>query len=130
MSDLSGPVGDTQPADAAVTAKQLAALSNFITSTYRPGMDPELVMRRRVGKVSNEVGEVWEAIEAWTGENFRKGVYGTKDDVIKELLDVACAALCATEHLTGDSGEALLQFMAHVAAMVARAGLELEARHA
>jgi hypothetical protein len=92
----------------------LAEISRRVTASYPAGMDPELVMRRRVGKIGNEYGELLDAIEGWTGENPRKGIYATKADVIKELLDCASASLCATEHLTGDQGEALALLAAHV----------------
>ena len=110
--------------DAAAT---VALISAAITASYPPGLDPELVMRRRTGKVGNEYGEVLEAIEGWTGENPRKGVYATRDDVGKELLDVAVAALAAWEHLNGDHGWALGALFEHILAMWARLSTALEA---
>lgn len=85
-------------------ANHLAQISSYVTGSYPPGMDPELVMRRRVGKVNVEAGELADAVEGFTGENPRKGVYATREDVIKELLDCASASLCAVEHMTGDRG--------------------------
>lgn len=106
-----------------ITSEKVAALSRYIDASYPPGMDPELVMRRRVGKVGNENGEVLQAVEAWTGENPRKGIYGDVHQVIKELLDVATCALGAVEHLTGNHGEAMDRLEAHVDFVFARAGL-------
>jgi NTP pyrophosphatase (non-canonical NTP hydrolase) len=70
-------------------------------------MDDELVMRRRVGKIFVEAGELADAIEGFTGENPRKGVYATREDVIKELIDCASASLCAIEYMTGDRGDSV-----------------------
>jgi NTP pyrophosphatase (non-canonical NTP hydrolase) len=96
-------------------AEALANISRTVTASYAPGMDPELVMRRRVGKVSVEAGELADAIEGFTGENPRKGVYATRDDVIKELIDCASASLCAVEYMTGDQGLSVSMLAEHVA---------------
>jgi len=85
----------------------LAYISRTVTASYPVGMDPELVMRRRVGKVFVESGELADAIEGYTGENPRKGVYAAREDVVKELIDCASASLCAVEFMTGDRGNAL-----------------------
>lgn len=119
MSDAGTP-------KAPPTSKQLAALSQWIDSSYAPGIDPELAMRRRTGKFGVEYMEVQDAIEGWTGENPRKGKYATKEDVLKELLDVAATALCAYEHLTGNQGHALLEFIARVDVTYCRAGLAVD----
>jgi hypothetical protein len=57
----------------------------------------------RVTKVCEEAGEVWKALSRWTGENFRKGVCGTEDEVLGELADTASAAICAIQHITKDT---------------------------
>lgn len=88
-------------------AAACAAISATVTASYPAGMDPELVMRRRLGKVNVEAGELWDAVEGWTGENPRKGVYGSRDDVLKELIDCASASLCAIEYMTGDQGRSV-----------------------
>jgi NTP pyrophosphatase (non-canonical NTP hydrolase) len=56
----------------------------------------------RVTKVCAEAGEALDAFSAWTGENPRKGVCGTREDLLMELGDVAMAALCGIQHLTKD----------------------------
>lgn len=88
-------------------AADLAAISRTVTASYPDGMVDELVFRRRVGKVGVEFGELQDAIEGWTGENPRKGQYASREDVVKELIDCASAALCAVEYMTGDEGQAL-----------------------
>lgn len=59
----------------------------------------------RVTKVCEEAGEVWKALSKLTGENPRKGVCGTRDELLGELGDTASAAICAIQHLTKDAGE-------------------------
>lgn len=59
----------------------------------------------RVTKVCSEAGEVMDALSAWTGENPRKGVCGTLDDLLGELGDTVSAGLCAIQHLTKDTGQ-------------------------
>lgn len=56
----------------------------------------------RVAKVAEETGEVIEALIACTGQNPRKGVCGTEDDVLKELADVWLTAACAIQSITKD----------------------------
>lgn len=57
----------------------------------------------RVTKPCEEAGEVWKALSRWTGENVRKGVCCTEDDLLGELGDTVSAALAAIQHLTKDS---------------------------
>jgi hypothetical protein len=102
---------------------KVAAISQWIDDSYAPDVHPELAMRRRTGKVGVEYGEMQDAIEGWTGENPRKGSYATKDDVLKELLDVASAALCAYEHLTGNNGTAVAALNEKINRVFERAGL-------
>jgi NTP pyrophosphatase (non-canonical NTP hydrolase) len=59
----------------------------------------------RVTKVCEEAGEVWRALSKLTGENPRKGVCGTRDELLGELADTASAALCAIQHLTKDTDQ-------------------------
>ncbi len=59
----------------------------------------------RILKLSEEVGEVAEAVIGATGQNPRKGTTHTWDDVRSELCDVAVTALVALRTLTPDAGE-------------------------
>lgn len=77
-------------------------ISDLIDGTYPSDLDPEAWAWRRVMKVAEEVGEVNEAMLGWLGENPRKGLTHTQEDVQKELLDVALAALAAIAHLDSD----------------------------
>ncbi|SFY50118.1 MazG-like family protein [Streptomyces sp. F-1] len=57
----------------------------------------------RILKLSEEVGEVAEAVIGATGQNPRKGFSHTWDDVQAELCDVAITALMALRTLTADA---------------------------
>jgi NTP pyrophosphatase (non-canonical NTP hydrolase) len=70
----------------------------------------------RVLKLSEEVGEVAEAIIGTTGQNPRKGVTHTWEDVQGELCDVAITALVALRTLTPDAREVFARHLAGVAA--------------
>ncbi|MGW7242143.1 MazG-like family protein [Streptomyces sp. NPDC054804] len=71
---------------------------------------PEGVLLR-ILKLSEEVGEVAEAVIGATGQNPRKGVTHTWDDVQGELCDVAITALVALRTLTPQAQEV---FEAHL----------------
>ncbi|WP_405011954.1 MazG-like family protein [Kitasatospora sp. NBC_01539] len=57
----------------------------------------------RVLKLSEEVGEVAQAVIGATGQNPRKGVTNGWDEVEKELCDVVVSALVALRTLTPDA---------------------------
>jgi NTP pyrophosphatase (non-canonical NTP hydrolase) len=63
----------------------------------------------RCFKVAEELGEVTAAIIGVTGQNPRKGVTHTWNDVRDELCDVILAAMVALQSVAGDSAEAALQ---------------------
>jgi NTP pyrophosphatase (non-canonical NTP hydrolase) len=62
-------------------------------------------MLLRMLKLSEEVGEVAEAVIGATGQNPRKGITHTWDDVQGELCDVVITALVALRTLTPDTRE-------------------------
>ncbi|MFH9583531.1 MazG-like family protein [Streptomyces luteogriseus] len=72
--------------------------------TNRPVEGPEGVLLR-ILKLSEEVGEVSEAVIGATGQNPRKGVTHTWDDVQAELCDVVITALVALRTLTPQARE-------------------------
>ncbi|MBN0044876.1 MazG-like family protein [Streptomyces actuosus] len=57
----------------------------------------------RILKLSEEVGEVAQAVIGATGQNPRKGTTHTWSDVESELCDVAVTALVALRTLTPDA---------------------------
>ncbi|MER5991769.1 MazG-like family protein [Streptomyces viridosporus] len=68
----------------------------------------------RILKLSEEVGEVAEAVIGATGQNPRKGTTHTWDDVRSELCDVAVTALVALRTLTPDAREVFARHLARV----------------
>jgi NTP pyrophosphatase (non-canonical NTP hydrolase) len=68
-------------------------------------------------KLSEEVGEVAEAVIGATGQNPRKGTSHTWDDVQSELCDVIITAAVALRTLTPDAREV---FTAHLARVTER----------
>ena len=57
----------------------------------------------RVTKAGEEVGEAIEALIGFTGQNPRKGTYGSLDDLLKELGDIAVTGIFAIQHFTKDN---------------------------
>lgn len=105
------------------TGEKIAILSRWIDASYPDHLDAELVVRRRVGKIGNEFGEVLQALEGATGENPRKGVFDDYEHVGQELLDVAITALGAWEHLTGNTGDSVNALGYKIESILERAGL-------
>ncbi|CAL9589131.1 hypothetical protein SUDANB145_05189 [Streptomyces sp. enrichment culture] len=70
----------------------------------------------RLLKLSEEVGEVAEAVIGVTGQNPRKGVTHTWDDVEAELCDVAITALVALRTLTPEARQVFAGHLERVAA--------------
>ncbi|MEU9322848.1 MazG-like family protein [Streptomyces canus] len=68
----------------------------------------------RMLKLSEEVGEVSEAIIGAIGQNPRKGVSHTWEDVQAELCDVVITALVALRTLTPDTREVFHRHLARV----------------
>lgn len=88
------------------TADQLVALSMWIDAG-NAHRDPEAVLWGRVSKIGEEFGEAIQALIGATGQNPRKGVTHTEEDLVEELLDVAVTALGAIEHATGHKAQSL-----------------------
>lgn len=97
--------------------QQLVEISQWID---RPNQDQEqltqLVFRTSV-KLAEETGEVGEALIGYLGQNPRKGVTHTIEDVQEELLDVAITALGAYEHIVGHQGNAIAALFAKIDAV-------------
>ncbi|MFJ8633707.1 MazG-like family protein [Streptomyces sp. NPDC093568] len=71
-------------------------------------------MLLRMLKLSEEVGEVAEAVIGATGQNPRKGVTHTWEDVQGELCDVVITALVALRTLTPDAREVFTRHLTRV----------------
>ncbi|MBO1333201.1 MazG-like family protein [Streptomyces sp. VRA16 Mangrove soil] len=78
-------------------------------------LPPQEALLLRVLKLSEEVGEVAEAVIGAVGQNPRKGVSHTWQDVESELCDVIVTALVALGTLNPDARTALTTHVARVA---------------
>ena len=77
-------------------------------------LDGQAGLLLRILKLSEEVGEVSEAVIGATGQNPRKGVTHTWDDVQAELCDVVITALVALRTLTPDTQQVFTHHLARV----------------
>jgi NTP pyrophosphatase (non-canonical NTP hydrolase) len=77
----------------------------------------------RVMKLMEEAGEAAAAYIGVTGQNPRKGVTHTQDDLLKELADVAITALCAIQHFTQDEAVTRAYLAAKVHGIITRSGI-------
>lgn len=110
--------------DNPTTAARIVTFSHWLDST-NTRHTAEAWTWGRVMKVAEEAGEVYEAWAGVVGHNPRKvSIEYDRDDVVKELLDTAHAALGAIEHLRGHRGDALDLLAEHAAHINRRAGLE------
>lgn len=86
------------------------------------GRDPQEIAFR-ILKITEEAGEVSQAYIGMTGQNPRKGVTHTREDVADELCDVAITALTALASVV-DNPETV--FTGHLARVQQRVnGLEV-----
>ncbi|MDB5716332.1 MAG: hypothetical protein JWO15_3729 [Sphingomonadales bacterium] len=112
-------------------AAKIAAFSQYLDDSYRrpwwalwrPRVSVEAVMWRRSAKVGEEFGEAMQALGGMLGENPRKGVTHTREQVVGEQLDVALCALGSVEHLTGNKGRSVALLVEKMDYVNKRAGL-------
>ncbi|MFI1798843.1 MazG-like family protein [Streptomyces sp. NPDC020379] len=78
-------------------------------------VSPEMARLLRVLKISEEAGEVAEAIHGVAGSNPRKGNSHTWDDVQRELCDVILTGMVALKSITPDAATVFDARLAHVA---------------
>lgn len=92
--------------DRDTTADVWAGIDSLWTwlETSQPLRGQEALLLRML-KLSEEVGEVAQAVIGATGQNPRKGTTHTWDDVQGELCDVVITALVALRTLTPDTRE-------------------------
>ncbi|WP_327297971.1 MULTISPECIES: MazG-like family protein [unclassified Streptomyces] len=82
-------------------------------SASRPPHEETLL---RILKLSEEVGEVAQAVIGATGQNPRKGTSHSWQDVEAELCDVIVTAMVALRTLTPDAAEVFAGHLERVAA--------------
>ena len=78
-------------------------------------LPPETEKLLRIMKLTEETGEVTQAVTGAMGQNPRKGVTHTWDDVQAELCDVILTAMVALSPLTPDARETFDGHLARVA---------------
>jgi NTP pyrophosphatase (non-canonical NTP hydrolase) len=76
---------------------------------------PEVNRLLRVLKISEEAGEVAEAVQGVAGHNPRKGRSHTWEDVEAELCDVILTAMVALRSITPDAAKVFEKRLAYVA---------------
>lgn len=81
----------------------------------------------RVMKLMEEAGEAGAAYIGMVGQNPRKGVTHTMDDLLKELADVAITALCAMQHFTQDEAVTRAYMAAKIQAIIKRSDISVRA---
>lgn len=108
MTDQPGPGADNSPD----LWSSIDALWTWLDGNRPHGGHEALLLRML--KLSEEVGEVAEAVIGATGQNPRKGVTHTWDDVQGELCDVVITALVALRTLTPDTREVFARHLSRV----------------
>lgn len=73
------------------------------------GIDRQSSLLLRIGKISEELGEVWRAYIGAVGQNPRKGYYADFWNVAEELADVALTAIVAMASVDPAGWERILQ---------------------
>lgn len=79
------------------------ALSEWLDTQVSPEYQKQPLAQdwARISKVTEEAGEAIEAFIGATGQNPRKGVTCSMDDVLSELADVALTGIYALIHFAG-----------------------------
>ncbi|MEV0229323.1 MazG-like family protein [Nonomuraea sp. NPDC050786] len=85
---------------------------------HNPRTDHEIATR--IMKIGEEFGEVVSAYIGMTGQNPRKGITATRDDLTSELCDVIVTAAVALASVAGDAEQAEQLINAHLSARFAR----------
>lgn len=90
----------------------IARLSAWLDQSNGTG-DHETAMR--LMKLSEETGEVMQAYIGYVGQNPRKGVTHTRQDVADELIDVVVTALVALHRFSDDPEMAFAEKLDRIA---------------
>src|SRR5580692_146751 len=78
-------------------------------------LPPDTEKLLRIMKLTEEAGEVTQAVIGTLGQNPRKGVTHTWDDVQAELCDVMFTAMVALTTITPDARKVFEEHLARVA---------------
>lgn len=88
--------------DWARVAKLIEELGEVREASH--GQNLPVADHERIGALEETIGRSVSALIASTGQNPRKGISGTQDEMLKELGDVVCCGLFAIQHFTRDAG--------------------------
>lgn len=99
--------------------EDIAVLTAWLDSHNGRGEHEEAM---RLMKIGAEVGEVMDAYAGERGQNPRKGVTHTRDDICAELSDVIMTALNALALFAGGVDEARVHLRTKVQGQLARVG--------
>lgn len=80
--------------------RDIADITRWLDTSNEPSPHEDSM---RVLKITEEAGEAASAYIGMVGQNPRKGVTHTLDDLLSELSDVVITALCAMQHFTQDA---------------------------
>ncbi|WP_155055101.1 MazG-like family protein [Streptomyces blattellae] len=108
----AGPSGPADRSDPAGLWTGIDALWSWLDENRVHGGQEGLLLQML--KLSEEVGEVAQAVIGATGQNPRKGTTHTWEDVESELCDVVITALVALRTLTPDTHEVFTRHLARV----------------
>lgn len=75
-----------------------AYLDNNVSEEYKT--QPLAQDWARIAKVAEELGETLQALIAYTGQNPRKGRYGTQREMLDEFADTLITCLLGIQHFT------------------------------
>lgn len=81
-------------------------------------LDAETEKMMRVWKIFEEAGEVAQAVTGMTGQNPRKGLTHTEEDVQAELCDVIFTGMVALLSRTPDAPQVFAKRLEYVAGRV------------
>ncbi|WP_055568757.1 MazG-like family protein [Streptomyces atriruber] len=114
------PIDHDDAADAADPWDTVDRLYAWLDSHNR--QPPREALLLRMLKLSEEVGEVAQAVIGATGQNPRKGTTHGWDDVRAELCDVVVTAMVALRTLTPDAAAVLAAHLRRVEARATAGG--------
>ena len=98
----------------------IAAITAWLDGSNPPGRHEDSM---RVLKLVEEAGEAAAAYIGMVGQNPRKGVTHSLDDLLGELADVAITALCAIQHFTRDAAATRAAITDKTERIVTRSGI-------
>lgn len=94
----------------------IASLVGWLDENSKLDADTEKMMR--VWKIFEEAGEVAQAVTGMTGQNPRKGVTHTEEDVQAEICDVIFTGMVALLSRTPEAPQVFAKRLEYVAGRV------------